>query len=48
MARFRGLPEGIGFWHPATLLATVGGIGMMRVGSGTWGAVQSGSGMWRE
>lgn len=38
MARFRGLPEGIGFWHPATLLATVGGIGLARVGSGTWGA----------
>lgn len=38
MAFLRGLPEGIGFWHPATLLATVGGIGLTRVGSGTWGA----------
>ena len=38
MAVFRDLPAGIGFWHPAALLATAGGVGLARVGSGTWGS----------
>jgi len=38
MALFRDLPKGVGFWHPATLLATAGGIGLVRAGSGTWGS----------
>lgn len=38
MALFRPLPDGISFWHPATLLATVGGVGLARVASGTWGS----------
>ena len=38
MAVFRDLPNGVGFWHPATLLATAGGIGLVRAGSGTWGS----------
>ncbi|MEM7444119.1 MAG: phosphatidylglycerophosphatase A [Pseudomonadota bacterium] len=38
MALFRPLPDGISFWHPATLLATVGGVGLVRVASGTWGS----------
>lgn len=39
MALFRPLPDGLTFWHPATLLATVGGVGLVRVASGTWGSL---------
>ena len=38
MPLFRPLPDGVGFWHPATLLATVGGVGLARIASGTWGS----------
>jgi phosphatidylglycerophosphatase A len=36
---FRPLPPGCTFWQPTTLLATVGGIGLIRVASGTWGSL---------
>ena len=39
MPSFRPLPPGCTFWQPSTLLATVGGIGLIRVASGTWGSL---------
>lgn len=39
MPSFRPLPPGCTFWQPTTLLATVGGIGLIRVASGTWGSL---------
>ena len=36
---FRPLPPGCRFWQPSTLLATVGGIGLIRIASGTWGSL---------
>ena len=36
---FRPLPPGCRFWQPTTLLATMGGIGLIRVASGTWASL---------
>ena len=36
---FRPLPPGCTFWQPTTLLATMGGIGLVRVASGTWASL---------
>jgi phosphatidylglycerophosphatase A len=34
-----GLPEGVSFWHPATLVATWFGTGLLPKMPGTWGAL---------
>ena len=33
------LPQGLSFWHPAALIATVGGIGLLPRAPGTWGSL---------
>lgn len=35
----RAMPDGSIFWHPASLIATWGGVGLIRVASGTWGSL---------
>jgi phosphatidylglycerophosphatase A len=35
---FGELPEGMSFWHPAALIATWFGAGLLPVGPGTWGS----------
>ncbi|HET8728093.1 MAG TPA: phosphatidylglycerophosphatase A [Alphaproteobacteria bacterium] len=35
----RPMPAGLDFWHPAALIATWGGVGLMRLASGTWGSL---------
>lgn len=34
-----GLPEGVSFWHPATLMATWFGTGLLPKMPGTWGSL---------
>ena len=36
---FGHLPAGLSFWHPATLLATWGGSGLLPRAPGTWGSL---------
>lgn len=36
---FGQLPSGLSFWHPAVLLATWGGSGLLPRGPGTWGSL---------
>jgi phosphatidylglycerophosphatase A len=31
-------PQKLGFWHPATLISTFGGVGLLRPAAGTWGS----------
>ena len=33
------LPEGLSVWHPAALIATFGGIGLLPRAPGTWGSL---------
>lgn len=35
---FRDMPAGCPFWHPLSLLATWGGVGLARLAPGTWGS----------
>jgi phosphatidylglycerophosphatase A len=35
---FGELPESLGFWHPASLIATWFGAGLLPIGPGTWGS----------
>jgi phosphatidylglycerophosphatase A len=35
---FGELPEELGFWHPASLIATWFGAGLLPIGPGTWGS----------
>ena len=39
MHLLRPLPDGVAFRHPATLLATWFGVGLLRFASGTWGSL---------
>ena len=35
---FGELPDGMSFWHPAALISTWFGAGLMPIGPGTWGS----------
>ncbi len=35
----RGLPDGVSFWHPATLAVTWFGVGLLPKVPGTWGSL---------
>jgi phosphatidylglycerophosphatase A len=35
---FGELPEGMSFWHPAALISTWFGAGLLPIGPGTWGS----------
>ena len=35
---FRPMPGGCAFWHPFSLIATWGGVGLIRIAPGTWGS----------
>lgn len=39
MNRLARLPQGLSIWHPAALIATVGGIGLLPRAPGTWGSL---------
>lgn len=39
LKRSHGLPEGISFWHPAALVSTWFGVGLMPKAPGTWGSL---------
>lgn len=39
MRLFRPLPNGVSVWHPATVIATWFGAGLLRFASGTWGSL---------
>ena len=39
MIRLASLPLGLSYWHPAALVATVGGIGLLPRAPGTWGSL---------
>lgn len=39
MSAFASLPSGLGFWRPATLLATWFGVGLLPRAPGTWGSL---------
>ncbi len=39
MTAFSSLPAGLGFWRPATLLATWFGVGLLPKAPGTWGSL---------
>ena len=38
---FRKLPSGLSFWHPAVLISTFGGTGLLPIAPGTWGSLFS-------
>lgn len=40
-ALFGELPDGMSFWHPAALISTWFGAGLMPIGPGTWGSAAS-------
>lgn len=35
----KGLPAGVSFWHPATLISTWFGVGLLPLVPGTWGSL---------
>ncbi|PPR11577.1 MAG: Phosphatidylglycerophosphatase A [Alphaproteobacteria bacterium MarineAlpha11_Bin1] len=37
--KFGKLPSGLSFWHPAVLISTFGGTGLLPVAPGTWGSL---------
>ena len=39
VAGLASLPAGLRFWHPAALIATAGGLGLLPRAPGTWGSL---------